>query len=451
MVRHNCQPHEVEGFANRTDVYPGSPFTLYVSTKARWFTAQAFRMGWYGGDGAAWLWRSKQIPGQLQQHAAIDPQTRMVSTSWRPTLTVSTVGWLPGDYLIRLDDSNGCQQFVPLTLRSRSVQGRVVIVNAVTTWQAYNSWGNYSLYHGADGSAARRSYVASFDRPYNRDSGAGDFLTRELAAVEFISRLHAPIAWATSIDLATDAHALDGARAVVSLGHDEYYSSTMRKALIRARAAGTNLAFLGANAIYRHIRFAASRLGPARLEINYKSPGLDPIERTNPAEDTVSWRDNRPARPESQILGERYACIDRGGSPLVVADPTSWLLRGLGLHRNQRFFDLIGAEADSVGSVGRAPRPMDVLFHSRIPCALPYADTAYYTTTSGAGVFDAGTLRWQCALAGGVDPGACAGTRESKAGDRIIRAITSRLITAFAQGPAGRAHPAVDNLSRLPR
>jgi hypothetical protein len=40
----------------------------------------------------------------------------------------------------------------------------------------------------------------------------------------------------------------------------------MRAALLRARATGTNIAFLGANAMYRHIRFAASRLGQDRID-----------------------------------------------------------------------------------------------------------------------------------------------------------------------------------------
>ena len=54
----------------------------------------------------------------------------------------------------------------------------------------------------------------------------------------------------------TSTRACSGARAVVSLGHDEYYSQAMRNALLAARNAGANLAFLGANSIYRHIRFA---------------------------------------------------------------------------------------------------------------------------------------------------------------------------------------------------
>ncbi len=73
-----------------------------------------------------------------------------------------------------------------------------------------------------------------------------------------------PLAYETDNDLAAHPGLLNGARAVISLGHDEYYSASMRAALTAARDAGTNLAFLGANAMFRHIRLATSSLGLGR-------------------------------------------------------------------------------------------------------------------------------------------------------------------------------------------
>ena len=85
-----------------------------------------------------------------------------------------------------------------------------------------------------------------------------------------------PLGYATDVDLHADPHLLDGARAVLTLGHDEYWSTAMREAATAARDRGVNLAFLGGNEVYRHIRFADTPLGPNRLEINYKSFGEDP-------------------------------------------------------------------------------------------------------------------------------------------------------------------------------
>lgn len=442
---------QIEGFADATDVTPGRVVTLYVSTTAPTFTVSAFRMGWYGDTPAGLVWRSDRVSGHRQPRPAFIESTRTIYAPWSASVDVPTTGWPTGDYLLRLDASNGWQRYVPLTIRDRSMRGRVVVLNEVATWQAYNAWGGYSLYHGPHFDQRHRSYAVSFDRPYDRGAGAGDFIRHELAAVEFLSRLDLPLAWATSIDMARDPRLLVGARAVVSLGHDEYYSAGMRAALLAARDTGTNVAFLGGNDLYRHVRFARSPLGPDRIEIDYKQRGLDPIERTDPAQDTVSWADNRPARPESELLGEMFTCIDKSPAPMVVADPTSWLTAGLHLYPGEAFPDLIGPEGDGVDPFYPTPRPLDVLFHSPAKCGgrPAFVDAAYYSTSSGAGVFDAGTQQWQCALAGGVGTGSCPVGTDDPLGDHVVAEITTRLLDAFAAGPAGLVHPARDNVHML--
>jgi len=88
-----------------------------------------------------------------------------------------------------------------------------------------------------------------------------------------------------------------------------------------------------------------------------------------------------------------------------------------------------------------------VLFHSPLTCQHRpgFADVTYYTAPSGAGVFSAGTQWWIC----GVDPGCTKPGVDAPAVVRTISAITTRLLDAYAQGPAGGQHPAVDNLQQL--
>lgn len=126
--------HEIEGFADRVSVLPGEPFRLYVSTTAGHYTARAFRMGWYGGAGARMVWESARTPGERQERSRTIAATQAVTAGhWRPGPEVDTTGWPEGSYLIRLDAATGGQRYVPLTVRSASTQGRVVVVNAVTT------------------------------------------------------------------------------------------------------------------------------------------------------------------------------------------------------------------------------------------------------------------------------------------------------------------------------
>ena len=152
------------------------------------FTASAYRVG--TRIEALQIWRSPPQPGVKQADYVVQQPTHTVVAPWKPSLTLDTSGWQPGDYLIRLDGANGAQQFVPLTVRTPSNQGRIVIINAVTTWQAYNTWGGYSLYAGPTGNYSQRARAVSFDRPYASDTmrGAGDFLYFELPFLLFAER-----------------------------------------------------------------------------------------------------------------------------------------------------------------------------------------------------------------------------------------------------------------------
>ena len=131
-------------------------------------------------------------------------------------------------------------------------------------------------------------------------AGAGQFLQFELGAVRVAEQAGIPLGYATDVDLHADPSLLDGARGMVTLGHDEYWSTTMRTAATVARDQGVNLAFLGGNEVYRHIRFEATPLGPNRLEINYKSFDEDPASKTDPLEATQDWR-----LPPEPAAGER--------------------------------------------------------------------------------------------------------------------------------------------------
>ncbi len=426
--------HDIEGFTDRDSALPGQPVRLYVSTVARRYLVRAYRMGWYRGARGRQVWASGYLPGGLQGAAVVRGATHTPSAPWRPSLVLNTAGWPPGDYLLRLDtDRDVLRRFVPLTLRTPTMRGAVVVVNADTTWQAYNQWGGYSLYVGADGTRANRARAVSFDRPYDYGGGAGDFLGAELPLLALAERLGLPVGYATDVDLDRDPHLLDGARAVISLGHDEYWSKAMRAQLTKARDRGTNVAFLGANAVYRKIRFGRTPTGPNRLEINYKDAS-DPIGATDPSQVTTQWRSAPSNDPESSLTGTYYRC-NPVRADMVVVDPGSWLLAGLGLRVGSRLPGVVGSEYDRVDLDAPTPRPIQVLTHSPVTCrgGPDAADAAYYTTRSGAGVFDCGTSDWITQL-----------DSRNALVRRVVGTVTSRLLVAFAAGPAGRVHPARD-------
>jgi hypothetical protein len=435
-------PDAIEGYADHVSVLPGQPFKLYVSTTAASFAVQAYRMGSYQGSGGRLVWSSGSVPGQSQPAAGFVAGVNMVTAPWHESLTVQPTAWPPGAYLLKLVASTG-QRYVPITVRSASTAGAVVILQGVTTWQAYNLWGGYDLYSGPSG-FADRSREVSFDRPY-ADNGAQWFQSFEQAPIALAESSGVPLAYETDVDIDQNPSILNGSRAVISLGHDEYYSAAMRTALLGARNAGTNIAFLGANAMYRHIRYASSALGADRIEICYKDAAEDPLYGKDNSETTQDWRDPPDPRPESVITGVYYEC-NPVSVPYVVFDPGNWIFAGTGVRKGTSFPGLVGPEYDRVNPAAPIPRPMEVLAHSPLTCAgaASYSDTGYYTTPSGAGVFASGTMRWVCAMRGPT-----CGHGVGVAAEEFVDRATLNLLRVFAAGPAGRTHPAQDNLATV--
>jgi hypothetical protein len=128
----------------------------------------------------------------------------------------------------------------------------------------------------------------------------------------------------------------------------------------------------------------------------------------------------------------------------VVYNPGHWIFKGTGVRRGTAFPGMAGVETDKVFS--GVPRPMEILSISPLNCGgrSTIAHSAYYTVPSGAAVFSSGTMRWVCALRGAR----CGHGVTAKAAIFVRRATTNVLRT-FATGPAGRLHPAEDNLEPL--
>jgi hypothetical protein len=218
--------------------------------------------------------------------------------------------------------------------------------------------------------------------------------------------------------------------AVLSPGHDEYYSSVMRTALTTARDQGVNLAFFGANAVYRHVRFEAAADGaPERVEVDYRD-AYDPIMATNPSEDTTQWR--QQGLPEAALVGIQYACANVH-TDLVVTGAHSWVWAGAGVEDGRRLPNMLGTEADTM--VPQSPSNLEVLSASPITCRghAETARTSYYAAPSGAGVFASGTIWWVCAIEGLF----CSDPEN----DHAVQVATQNVLAAFAAGPAGVAHP----------
>ncbi len=429
---------ELSGYASSVSARAGDQVDLMISSTLGDVVVTAYRLGAYGGAGAREVTVFEPVPGVEQAEPTIDAD-RMVVADWKPSLTVDTTHWLPGSYLFRLT-AGGRSTYVPLTVISPDLTDRLVIVSAVTTYAAYNTWGGYSLYYdAATRDFGKRSLRVSFDRPYD-GVGAKTLLQYEQGLIQVAEGAGLPVGYLTNLELDQDPDILVGAAGMVSTGHDEYWSVGMREAAEHARDTGTNLAFFGANAMYWRIRFEDG----GRVVAGYKDHGLDPVKDS--AETTVKWRERPSPNPESSLVGMLYECFPAAGA-FVVHDPTFWGFAGTGVAAGDRFDGLVGTEIDRAYPGRGTPPNLQVVGHSPVQCAsigTTHADMTYYTVDSGAGVVATGSMLWTIAVRG---------TNERNniglATVAFARTVTQTILTEMASGPLGERHPAVGNLAEI--
>jgi hypothetical protein len=453
----------LQAFADRVSVLPGESVGLYVDAQGP-VRIEALRTGWYAGAGARVVWRgearARPQPRAVLENGPIPDagglrNTRTAVAPWHLTTTVDTSGWPEGAYLIRLDTS-AATRLVPLTVRSASGQGRLLVVQSAMTWQAYNDWGGGSLYDGEDGSFGDRSLAVSFDRPYVDAYGAGRFAYYDLPILRVAERLGLPLSYATDYDVSLDPGLLDGATGIVIGGHAEYWTATARNAVVAAVHGGANLAVFGANTAYWRARLAGAstglvgapgrRDGRPRLVVVTKDASLDPLASKDPAGTTARFRDPPGGRPEQQLTGMQYDCFPARGR-WVVSDPAWFGYAGLGMHAAQDLGAFVLPEADRVYPGRSTPPSLEVVAYDRYACR-PGTQTAhtgvYWTNSAGAGVFATGTMGWACALAG-----SCATVTDRRATARAVDGITANILAAFARPHAGNTHPSRPNVARF--
>ncbi|MBV8462713.1 MAG: hypothetical protein JO368_05425 [Acidimicrobiales bacterium] len=429
---------------------------LYVNTRAASFHVEAYRMGYYQGIGGRLIWQSPEVKGVQQPDPVLTTATNTIECPWAPTLNFRVDGsWPPGTYLLKLVGTTGEQQFVPFCVRDDRSTAAIVIQQSVTTWQAYNRWGGYSLYYGNAGGALsfthapgggsfdHRARIVSFDRPYDFDwaNGASDFVGNEFPLVYHAEQLGLDVTYWTDVDLHNSPQLLRNHKVLFSLGHDEYWSTPMRDAAQQAVAGGVNLAFLGANACYRQIRFQPSAVGPNRQEVCYKSASEDPLTGQEDALVTVNWDQAPVDRPEAQLIGSTYQDVQANADG-VVADATHWTLAGTGLAAGQRIPQLVQGEFDRYAPGGAGPTNVDVVLHSVIPNrGGNYSDVTWYTDPGGGGVFATGNasfvnkLSHSTLIPPNTVPDAIPGVTAP-----LLR-LMENLYSVLGTGPAGAVHP----------
>ncbi len=402
----------------------GEPLQLHVSAAAEW-RASVYRIGYFAGKGAT---KVAEVQGPKKVHGGrtVDPSTRAVSVDWPVVAEVDTTGWISGLYTVVVRTKDGGTN-IPFVVRGGAAAGKVAIIAASMTWQAYNVWGGASLYRSLGGDFGGRSYAVSYSRPYDHSLwGAPIAMGFDVPVARFADEVGIDHVWFTNADIARDPGLLDGAAGVVSTGHDEYWPMSYRRALIRARDAGSPLAFLGANAGYWRVGLRGDEVYCA------KDAAIQPKN--------IRWRDQ--GKPESAVVGALYDAFPVSG-PMVIREPDFGLFDGIKVSKGTALPGLIGIETDRYYPGYQTPAQIEVPTLSPVTCRGKgtWSTMTYYGVDSGAKVFASGTMNWTRSLTGPSAKKSITG-----ASSDFSRAVTANLLEGMADGSLPEARRDVPKL-----
>jgi hypothetical protein len=237
--------------------------------------------------------------------------------------------------------------------------------------------------------------------------GAG--LSTVLDAIRWFERNGYDMSYTSNLEISEHPDVLFSHHAYLSLGHDEYWTLTMRDTVEKARDSGIGLAFLGANAAYWNVRLEPDSHGhPDRILVCYKSALLDPLYGKDNAHVTVEWRQPPLLRPENALVGEMY--VEWNYPPhgftwypsyAPSSDPLG-LMSGTGIRSGVGYgCNVVGYEWDQVVDNGAAPPGLHILAASPTITSTGYpghSNTVYYIAKSGAFVFASGSIYFAYAL-----------------------------------------------------
>jgi hypothetical protein len=457
-------PGAIEGFADHVDATVGERVGFYVSTRAKSFHVDAYRMGWYQGTGAHLVWTSGTVAGRSQARCPRTAGINMVScTNWRRSFELTlTSAFVQGDYLFKLVAGPKVQSYVLLTVWDPSSHATYLVMARSFTEEGWNTFGGFDFYQGFGPCAAgapaypvcNRARVVSFDRPFTGDDGAADFFGEEYPLVRYCERHGLDVAYVTDVTVSVHPSIVANHKVVLSPGHDESWSYTERLGLEHAVAKGTNVVFFGAASVLRHVRLQGSVLGPDREVVDYRDASEDPLNGHGSALQVTgnTWSSAPSYWPETSLVGEVYSGYLDGAatSSFVVADASSWLFKGTGLRNGSTLPGVIASDIDHVVDGPPTPSDLMVLGHSPIAQSIvysnqgwwngfTYSDMTYFTYPHrGAGVIDTGNNNWINAM-GTCTPRVCA----------ALDRITGNILWLFGHGPAGDYRPSHSNLGTI--
>ncbi|MFO0825088.1 MAG: DUF6605 domain-containing protein [Gemmataceae bacterium] len=230
---------------------------------------------------------------------------------------------------------------------------KILLQFSTNTYNAYTNWGGYSLYayNGRHKVQGRR---VSFDRPLS-----SQFSRWEEPFVRWAEANGYALDYAVNSDLEFHPELLKNYKLVLSVGHDEYWSTPMRDNLEKYIGDGGNVAFFSGNTCCWQVRSEENGRALACWKQNF---GDDPHYKAGTHKTLTSlWSHYLVGRPENTLTGVGFLWggyhrshgqfMDGPGS-FTTHRPDNWLFAGTNLKKGDAFgaklpgYKVVGYECD---------------------------------------------------------------------------------------------------------
>jgi hypothetical protein len=347
----------IEGYCSRQSVSAGEELAIMVSTDPpERFQIEIFRTGYYGGRGARLMTTLGPFQGTAQPVPPLGDKN-LRECRWEATTRLTIPDdWPSGVYLGRLSllpdsDAKGAWQSYVVFIVRDDRPADILLQCSDNTWQAYNRWpDNYSVYTHPKGNQGPWADV-SFDRPYAKYAqiyenpqsvGSGEWLCFEFPFAYWLEQHGYDVTYCSNSDMLTPERGLK-CKALLSVGHDEYWDLRQYQSVVAMRDAGVNVLFFSGNSV--------CWVTPLRAGADGRANRI--MFRGGPYGGDYKWATLRerqhgpfPQRgpDEGYLMGARNVEPVNGGGDWIVARPDHWMFAGTGMKKGDRIPGLIGWE-----------------------------------------------------------------------------------------------------------
>lgn len=422
----------VEGYVDQCSYVPQDHISFHLSSNAPMADLRVVRIGGVDRE----VFQQKEIPlarWPVPDRASSD------GCQWPVAYRLQIpADWESGYYEATLTVARPAAANAPAETNSttlffivRSAQPgegtKILLQLSTNTYNAYNNWGGHCLYSFNDRDGLQGHRV-SFNRPQ-----ASLFSQWEGPFVRWAETNGYRLDYAANSDLEFHPEILKHYRLVLSVGHDEYWSSPMRDSLEAFIGDGGNVAFFSGNVCCWQVR---SEDGGRALTCWKQAYVLDPQFRIgDPKLLSTAWSHHLIGRPENQMTGvgflwggyhRSHGEFMDGSGAYQVHRPEHWVFAETGLNRGDAFGGqdtIVGYECDgcemrwenglpfpttadgtpaSFTILGTCPAkwaPADCYWYDQFPMDRVGAAVLGVYTRNGT-VFTCGTTDWSHGLAG---------------------------------------------------